>query len=871
MQNEIDIFFGREDQIDEKLMKLENSHFLMVLGPSGCGKSSLVRTGLLNALKSGFMMSAGTKWRIADFKPGDAPLWNLSAGLYTALKPERGATNSDILSVYREIADWHAILSEGIDGLMRIVKDEQLPSDTNLLLLADQFEEIFRFRDLVPKGKIKEDTKFESEEFVALLLEAARQRELPIYVIMTMRTGFLEKCFEFDGLPVAINSSQFLTPVLNKEQLLRAIVGPAKVFGGNVNSDLVDRLISDMSPNPDDLPLLQHVLMRIWHNAKNRDRDKPVIMTLDDYKTVGGLRSALSNHADEALNYLEKKDPNNLFLTKILFQELTERTDGSITQNDIRRPRRVSEIAKVANLQKNQWQRISNLVEVFRDPSRCFITTRSKLETSEKSVEDITKDTVLDISHESLIRRWFTLKNWVSEEAQKAKDYKDLVREMKDYKEERRGLLDELKVQHYNEWLQKNKPTIQWAERYSGPNDLKLAMEFLEESQDALNKKKIAEKEAAQKEQQLIIDQALEKAHAKRVRNALIASILIIVVIAIVGTIFFFDKMYLKHMNAAEEFLSERKYVKAIKYCDKALSFDDDDHRVYIVKGIALFHEEDYNEAIISFKAGNKISPNSYKLHVHLGHTYAKLNNEEKAFSHYEKAIKLSPLDIEERVFKFVVDSLLRLKNGKVEIKNIQYAIKLAPRLVEVTFYDKVIQALITAGNNKKADYYEKLKNEVIKANKYEEHRNKGYKLLEVGEDKMAIAEIKKALAIKPNAKDYITIGYTLIKTNNEDDAIEAITYLREAIKVDPDKVNADVYTDVGGHFLNAKKYEEASEHFKKALKLMRQDTGQSKESDIDAFKIRIKTKLIELGKKKDYIKEFLKDVGFDLTNPNKS
>ncbi|MCK4518015.1 ATP-binding protein, partial [Candidatus Babeliales bacterium] len=264
MQNEIDIFFGREDQVDEKLMKLEDSHFLMVLGPSGCGKSSLVRTGLLNALKSGFMMSAGTKWRIADFKPGDAPLWNLSAGLYTALKPERDATNSDILQEYREVADWHAILSEGIDGLMRIVKDAQLPDDTNLLLLADQFEEIFRFRDLVPKGTNKEDTKYESEDFVTLLLEAARQKKCPIFVIMTMRTGFLERCFEFDTLPMTINRSQFLTPMLNEEQLISAIVGPAKVFGGNVKSDLVDRLISDMSPNPDDLPLLQHALMRIW-------------------------------------------------------------------------------------------------------------------------------------------------------------------------------------------------------------------------------------------------------------------------------------------------------------------------------------------------------------------------------------------------------------------------------------------------------------------------------------------------------------------------------------------------------------------------------------------------------------------------------
>ena len=177
----------------------------MVLGPSGCGKSSLVRTGLLNALKSGFMTSAGPMWRIADFKPGDAPLWNLSTALYSALTPERSSSDTDILVELREIADWHAILSDGINGLVEIVNDAQLPSGTNLVLLADQFEEIFRFRYPDQAYAVNDDEnrqrirkqRSDANAFVNLLLTTSKQTQRHVYVVLTMRSDFIGDCKRF--------------------------------------------------------------------------------------------------------------------------------------------------------------------------------------------------------------------------------------------------------------------------------------------------------------------------------------------------------------------------------------------------------------------------------------------------------------------------------------------------------------------------------------------------------------------------------------------------------------------------------------------------------------------------------------------------
>ena len=80
-RDEVDIFFGREEQVDQLLEKLGQTRFLSVVGPSGCGKSSLVRSGMLNALETGFLAGAGARWRIANMRPGNCPMRNLAKAL----------------------------------------------------------------------------------------------------------------------------------------------------------------------------------------------------------------------------------------------------------------------------------------------------------------------------------------------------------------------------------------------------------------------------------------------------------------------------------------------------------------------------------------------------------------------------------------------------------------------------------------------------------------------------------------------------------------------------------------------------------------------------------------------------------------------
>src|SRR5688572_4803013 len=207
--------------------RLAAYRLLAVTGTSGSGKSSLVRTGLLGALDRGLMASAGADWRVADFRPGRSPLRSLADALLDA---------TDSPKSEHEAVRVEALLARGPYGLVEWLNETDLSPKTNLLLLADQFEEIFRFRH----GQSGDDIN----AFVALLLASAKQRERPIYVVITMRSDFLGECAQFSGLAEAVNDGQYLTTRLTRDQSQAAIEGPAAVFGGRVERALVSRLLN---------------------------------------------------------------------------------------------------------------------------------------------------------------------------------------------------------------------------------------------------------------------------------------------------------------------------------------------------------------------------------------------------------------------------------------------------------------------------------------------------------------------------------------------------------------------------------------------------------------------------------------------------
>lgn len=435
-RDEADIFFGREKQVDAMIDRLGRQRLLAVTGSSGSGKSSLVRAGLLEALEIGLLADAGAVWRFAVMRPRDHPMAELAAALLAALGGDQTAEG---------IALRRAALERGPLSLVEELWNRALPGHVNLLLLVDQFEELFRYERLADRE--------EAEAFVALLLASATQREVPIYVVLTMRSDFFGECARFEGLAETICDSLFLCPRLTRDQIIAAIEGPARVFGGRVEPALTSRLANDMGTDPDQLPLMQHVMMRLWNQATDRDPGTP-LLRLEDYLAVDGLQGSLSRHADEILEEVAHDTPELRDVARRLFCLVTDGEGDRAT-------RRLTPVQEVMAVADRPITDVALIADAYRAPG-CNLMLPPL-------TEALIPATVLDITHEALIRNWTTLRDWAREEAASAAQYREIERCVQQQKDAAAAPpLDPQELQSALDWIERERPNAAWAARYGG-------------------------------------------------------------------------------------------------------------------------------------------------------------------------------------------------------------------------------------------------------------------------------------------------------------------------------------------------------------------------------------------------------------------
>ena len=449
------LFFGREKEIADLVRRLGSHRFLSVIGTSGSGKSSLVRSGLIPSLHSGVMVKTGSAWRVAVMRPGEDPLGHLAAALDD---PDVLGQPGPLASTSRVLIE--ATLHRGSLGIVDAVQQARLAPYENVLIVVDQFEELFRFQRL----RDAEQSRDEAVVFVKLLLEAARQKKVPIYVVLTMRSDFIGDCMRYPGLPEAVNDGQYLVPRMSREGLRAAITGPVAVAGAQITPRLVLRLLNDVADRQDELPLVQHVLMRTWdHWSRHSTPGTPI--DLVNYESVGGLQNALSKHAEEA--YQETGSDHMKRLTERIFRALT---DTFTDPRGVRRPTSIADLAAICEAPESD---VIEIVEIFRRAGRSFLMPPPSV--------PLSSNVVVDLSHESLMRTWTRLITWAQQERSSTALYARLSREATWYSEGAAGLWDDPELELGLRWRRENRPTAAWARRYGDTFDR--AMEFLDLSE----------------------------------------------------------------------------------------------------------------------------------------------------------------------------------------------------------------------------------------------------------------------------------------------------------------------------------------------------------------------------------------------------
>ncbi|MEX1028201.1 MAG: SUMF1/EgtB/PvdO family nonheme iron enzyme [Candidatus Paceibacterota bacterium] len=386
-EGDADRFFGREKQISrlwDKLRDLQESdsqpgrpRLLPILGPSGSGKSSLARAGLIPELARR-PLPGWKDARVAVLTPGSHPIEALAHVL------ARVATGDSVPTAKKREFTAELKLKNDVgqyDGLRRIADDISVLAAGPLIVLVDQFEEIYSLCD----------DKMEREAFIENLLHVAGDISGRVSVVITLRTDFLGETQQHAALNTLICSEEqhIMVPAMTEEELRAAIKKPAELAGHPLDEATVNLLINDTKDREGALPLLQFALTRIWDGLTKGI--EPAVT----YRNIGGVGGALAGEAQriyDALNDADKRIAKRVFLGLVQLGEGTR---------DTRRRTMVGNLVSV----DEDASDVERVIRRFAGRDTRLLT----LSTDEQGAGD-----TAEVTHEALIDRWDELKEWLN-------------------------------------------------------------------------------------------------------------------------------------------------------------------------------------------------------------------------------------------------------------------------------------------------------------------------------------------------------------------------------------------------------------------------------------------------------------------------
>jgi formylglycine-generating enzyme required for sulfatase activity len=372
-------YFGREPDVDKLTDAVDRYPLVAVVGPSGSGKSSLARAGLVPRLRR----PAGERvWQVATLVPGGDPFLALARALLTLREPERyltwskGEIDDECDRLRNHLArDGAAHLSHVI-GQIR----EEEPGTTHLLLLVDQWEELYTYRPT--EAAAAEAHAKDVRRFIGMLLEATRRGE-PLRAVLTLRADYWGEVLNDKPLAARLPDAALVhLRALARAALEAVIRKPAEQTRLAVEADLVEALLNDAEDQPGDLPLLEFALRQLW-TARTGDGG---VLTRQTYEDMGRLAKAIVSRADAVYDTLE---PQERDAVPGVFAALVQVGEA---RSDLRRRARLKELSAAGQIVA---RRLAD--------ERLLVTGR----------EGASGDDLVEVAHEALLRHWPKLKKWI--------------------------------------------------------------------------------------------------------------------------------------------------------------------------------------------------------------------------------------------------------------------------------------------------------------------------------------------------------------------------------------------------------------------------------------------------------------------------
>ena len=359
-------FFGREEVVQKLANRLQENtpykRFLAVVGPSGSGKSSVVKAGLIPALRKGIIPNSAS-WFIVQMVPGDQPLNKLTAAITSIAPHIPQDLNEQLRKNEFALAELTPQLLEGVHG--------------DVLLVIDHFEELFTLVD----------DEAEVQQFLHLLYHALIRPNSRLWVIIALRSDFYDNLILNGHFAQLIQERTHVVIGMSADELTKAIRAPAERVGLTVEANLIATIIADSANNPGTLPLLQYALTETFEHRSGKR------LTLAAYQQMGGIVGAVSNRAEAIYQGLTQEQQA---IARQVFVRLGQANEqDEITRRRVRR----SDLIRLGN--PAVINAVLNLFEYYD-----LLIFDHELGTREPTVE---------VAHEALFKGWMRLNNWSKE------------------------------------------------------------------------------------------------------------------------------------------------------------------------------------------------------------------------------------------------------------------------------------------------------------------------------------------------------------------------------------------------------------------------------------------------------------------------
>lgn len=415
-------FFGREEIVAELLDRLALApdssrplpgrsspgagRFLAIVGPSGSGKSSLVKAGLIPALRQG-EVSGADRWFTVQLVPGRRPLDQLEIGL------TRVAAGQS--------ANMRQHLERDAHGLLRVAELILPQNESELLVVIDQFEEAFT---------LVEDEAARAH-FLALLATAAGDPHSRVRVVLTLRADYYDRPLHYPGFGDLLRNQMETVLPLSAGELERAIMRPAEQVGVSFEPGLVETIIDDIAYQPGALPLLQYALTELFEARDERT------LTHAAYEAIGGTAGALGGRAEEV--YQEQESEGREMIRQLFLRLVA--LDGDVaTSAETRQKVPRSELAAVV-ANDELMDEIVDTYAAYR-----LLTLDHDPDSRRPTVE---------IAHEALLREWKRLDGWLDESRADLRLRRQLARAAEEWRqgeEDESYLLRGARLEQFGTW-----------------------------------------------------------------------------------------------------------------------------------------------------------------------------------------------------------------------------------------------------------------------------------------------------------------------------------------------------------------------------------------------------------------------------------